>query len=120
MALGGLIASFALGIMDGDAVVNGHAETYFTIRILAAPAALTNIAILGWFFGIRAMQVGMLQQLTINLENIVFGVIFVFNLDMSIVGVAWASVVAQYLGLVLSVVMLRYYLQKMEGGFNSR
>jgi MATE family multidrug resistance protein len=36
---------------------------------------------------------------------------------MSIAGVAWASVVAQYLGLALSVVMLRHYLRRLGGAF---
>ena len=117
VALGGMIAGLALAIMDGDAVVEGHAETYFTIRVLAAPAALANTAILGWFFGIRAMRAGMLQQLTVNLANVIFDVIFVFGFDMSIASVAWASVVAQYLGLALSVVMLRHYLRRLGGAF---
>ena len=118
VSLGGWIATLALALMEGDRVVESHAETYFTIRILAAPAALANTAILGWFFGIRAMRAGMLQQLTVNLANIIFDVIFVFGLDMQIAGVAWASVVAQYLGLAVSVAMLWHYVGPLTGGFD--
>ena len=111
------LADLALWLLSGTAAVEEHARTYFTIRVLAAPAALANTAVLGWLFGIRAMGGALIQQLTVNAANILFNLLFVFGLGLDVDGVAWASVVAQYLGLAVSVLLLRHHLRRVDGGF---
>ena len=86
--------------------------------MLAAPAALANTAVLGWLFGIRAMGGALIQQLTVNAANILFNLLFVFGLGLDVDGVAWASVAAQYLGLAVSILLLRHHLQRVGGGFD--
>jgi MATE family multidrug resistance protein len=53
--------------------------------------------------------------ITINLVNIVLDFVFVFGLHLDVRGVALASVVAQYSGLVLGLVLVRRELQAFPG-----
>ncbi|MED5337207.1 MAG: MATE family efflux transporter [Pseudomonadota bacterium] len=112
------LADLALWLLSGRAAVEEQARLYFTIRVLAAPAALANTAVLGWLFGIRAMGGALIQQLTVNAANILFNLLFVFGLGLDVDGVAWASVAAQYLGLAVSIHLLRHHLRRVGGGFD--
>ena len=82
------LADLALWLLSGTAAVEEQARLYFTIRVLAAPAALANTAVLGWLFGIRAMGGALIQQLTVNAANILFNLLFVFGLGLDVDGVA--------------------------------
>lgn len=110
-----LILQYPLGqamlwIMGGSDKVNSLASEYFYARVWAAPATLSLYAIHGWFIGMQNSRLPMTISIFINIINISFSLLFVFGLKMGFVGVAWGTVVAQYSGLLLSVVLwLRYY-----------
>ena len=81
-------------------------KEYISIRIFSAPAVLINMVFLGCFFGLGAPKSAMVQLITICLTNAILDLVFVFQFSMSIDGVAYASLIAEYLGLTISSVLL--------------
>ena len=70
---------------------------YFNIRIWAAPATLVVYAVSGVLFGLAKTGAVLVQQLVLNITNAVFNVIFVVALGMGVAGVAWGTLIAQWL-----------------------
>ena len=103
------IREIALQIVDSSNQVEQFAAVYFDIRIWSAPATLINYAILGWLIGREASKAALLMVLVINVTNIVLDGVFVLGLGMNVDGVALASVMAEYTGLVLGLWLLRHY-----------
>ena len=79
--------------------------TYFYIRIWAAPATISLYVLKGWFLGMQNAASPMWIATILNLVNIVFSLLFVYAFDAGIAGVAWGSVVAQYSGLLLAIII---------------
>lgn len=102
LALQPLIAWASFSLINASVEVEHHARTYFDIRIWSAPATLITYVIVGWFLGRQNAKVPLLITLVVNVINIVLDFIFVIGLDMTIEGVAWASVIADYSGLALA------------------
>lgn len=115
--LRGVAIDFALWLLGASENVETHARTYIEIRVLSAPGALANIAILGWFYGMQNTRAGLIQQLIINGTNIGLNFLFVFGFGWEVAGVAWASVVSEYLGLVVAAVLVLNMLRKVDGRF---
>ena len=95
------ISRAALVLLGGDAETQQHAMTYFSIRVWSAPGTLANYALIGWFLGLQNARVPLLIFLTINITNIVLDLFFVVVLGMKVDGVALASVIAEYSGLLV-------------------
>lgn len=93
-------------ILDGSGSVRALAADYFYIRIWAAPATLGLYAFFGWFLGVQNAKYPMIIALVINLVNITLNFVFVLGFGMTSDGVALATVIAQYSGLVLAIYFL--------------
>ncbi|THH35550.1 MATE family efflux transporter [Neolewinella litorea] len=89
-------------------------EEYFFIRILAAPAALLQMVLLGWFFGRQNAVWPLILTLAVNVANLGLSYYLVTQAEWGIAGVAWGTVAAQYFGLLLGIGFLVY------GGLRSR
>ncbi|OAV43389.1 MATE family efflux transporter [Lewinella sp. 4G2] len=89
-------------------------DTYFYIRIFAAPAALLQMVLFGWFFGRQNALYPLLLTFFVNGANIGLSTYFVTTLGWGIAGVAWGTVGAQYLGLALAFVLLFLELRKVR------
>lgn len=100
------IAHIAFSLIDGSADVLSQAEEYFYVRIWSAPATLLNYAIMGWFIGNSASRSALAMAIVINVTNIVFDLIFVNGLEMTSSGVALASVIAEFTGLIFATYLL--------------
>ncbi len=85
----------ALALVAASSDVEPLAEAYFAIRIWAAPAALANFAILGWFIGIHNTRAALIHQLAMNGANIVLDLWFVVGLGLGVEGVAAATLIAE-------------------------
>lgn len=113
----GPIAKMAFYLAHGDAEVETYAMEYYSIRIYAAPATIGMYAIIGWLIGLQNAKAPMLIALVINLVNIGASAFFVVVLGLKSTGVAWGTVIAQYTGLILSLIILfayyRSYLRKI-------
>ena len=121
VALGrGPIGDLAIAWLGGSAAVQGHAADYFAIRALAAPLALANQGLLGWFLGMQNARYGLVQQVVVNGVNVLMDVVLVFGWGMDVEGVAWAAVIGQGLGLLVGLALARRLLARAGGGFERR
>ncbi len=80
-------------------------NTYFNVRIWAAPATLGLYALMGWFFGMQNAIYPLILTLVINIVNIIGNFVFIYYFDMEVDGIALATVIAQYTGLVLGIIL---------------
>ncbi|MEM6713077.1 MAG: MATE family efflux transporter [Pseudomonadota bacterium] len=87
--------SIGLWFIGGSAEVQAAVITYFSVRVLAAPLALANYAILGYFLGRGQAMTGLLLQTVLNLTNIALNIWFVLGLGWGVEGVAAASVLGE-------------------------
>jgi MATE family multidrug resistance protein len=109
------IGQFALGLIGAEADVETYASQYFSIRIWSAPGTLANFVLIGWFLGLQNARVPLLIFLTINLTNIVLDLFFVLQLGMKVDGVALASVIAEYAGVVVGLLFAARALRERSG-----
>ncbi len=92
-------------LVGGTPEVELHARQYFFIRIWAAPATLGIYAFTGWFLGMQNAKSPMIISISVNLLNIAFSWFFVRQLGMTSDGVALGTVLAQWSGLLLSLLL---------------
>ncbi len=104
------ILLLALSFVKASVSVEALASEYFAIRIWAVPAVLMRYVLLGWFLGLQNVKATLYVTVFINLLNIVLDIIFVVYLDMAVAGVAWASLIAEYAGLLLGLYLLKRQL----------
>lgn len=98
------IGEFSLRVMNGGEM----SSDYFYARVWAVPAAMMLFGLNGWFTGMQNAIIPMCTSITVNLLHIACSLWFAFGLNMGIVGIAYASVVAQYLGVLLSFALLAW------------
>ena len=101
------IELFSFYLIDGSAEVETLAREYYNIRLYAAPASLGILALSGWFVGMQNARTPMYIAIAINVINIGANFIFVFGLGMKSDGVAWGTVIAQYSGLFIGLLLFR-------------
>ena len=88
-----------------DAVAALTAQ-YFRIRIWAAPASLLVYAVSGVLFGLARTGLVLVQQLVLNITNAILNVIFVVVLGLGVAGVAWGTLIAQWLAAFVGILLL--------------
>jgi len=108
------LISAASHLLKASAEAEHLMTRYMAIRIYDMPASLLNMAILGWLFGQQQMRYCMFHLVFVNLLNAGLASVFVLFLDMTIEGVALASIVAQYSGLALFIVILSLKRQALS------
>ncbi len=113
------IEHLSLSILEGSPEVKRLASSYFYVRIWAAPAAISLMVIYGWFLGMQNAWYPMIISISVNGINICCSFFFVKYLDMQVEGVALGSVIGQYFGLILAVVLLckKYWYILLEFSF---
>ncbi|MDX1678917.1 MATE family efflux transporter [Arsukibacterium sp.] len=100
------LTQLAFSFSDASAEVNYQAGLYFTIRIWSAPATLVNLVLMGWFLGRQNARYPMAMLIITNLLNIILDLIFVLGFGWQVAGIAAASVLADYGGLLLGGYLL--------------
>lgn len=97
----------ALGaVMGATDHVEGLAAQYFGIVIWAAPAQLATMCVLGWFLGMQDTLRPMTISIGVNVLNIVLSLGLVIGGGMGFKGVACGTLIANWCGLALAVVLL--------------
>lgn len=81
---------------------------YFSVRIIAAPASLLLMALMGWLFGMQNARYPLWITLFINLINIGASFYFVRQLNLGVRGAALGTLIAQYLGVILCLFMIAF------------
>ena len=102
------IGNISFSLMNVIASQEELVAQYFYIRLVAAPATLGLYALFGWFFGMQNAIYPLILTILINLVNIVCSVVFVYQLGWEIEGVAWGTVIAQYVGLIFALIIIAY------------
>ena len=109
LLLAPLILKIGLWAMDAPDAVEQATIAYFAVRILAAPLTLVNYSVLGWMFGLGQAWLGLILQFVLNGTNIILSITLGLYLGWGIEGVAWATVIAEGVAVVvgLSIAWLR-------------
>ena len=120
LALQGPIGWLAFYLIEPSEAVTAEGTRYFFIRIWGAPAALANIALVGWFIGMQNTRAALALLLTVNGINIVLDLVLVLGFDLAVAGVAWATVAADYAGLVLGLAVAARLARRHGGRWRAR
>jgi len=98
-----LILWLGLWFMAPGAAVAEATSTYFLIRMISAPFALGNYAILGWLLGIGKSGTTLVVQLILNGTNIAFSLYLGLYLGWEIEGVAIATIIGEVLAFAVGL-----------------
>ncbi len=105
--LQGLLLGAALAIAPASAAVEEAARLYLGIRIWGAPATVMLYAVTGWLIAVERTRAVLVLQVVQNGLNVVLDVAFVLHLGWGVAGVAGATLLSEYAGLVLGLWLLR-------------
>ena len=106
IAIQWLFVKGVLALVPCSAEVAAFAERYFFVRILAAPATLSLMALKGWFIGMQDTVSPMATDILVNVVNMLASYVLAVYTPLGGVGVAWGTLIAQYAGLVLAIGIL--------------
>lgn len=101
-----LLTGGGLALMGAEGGVAVAAAAYLSTRVLSAPAALANYAILGYVLGRGMGGTGLFLQTVINGVNIVLSIWFGLGLGYGLEGVAWATVTAEVTGCAVGFLII--------------
>lgn len=91
--------------LDCSLQVGELARRYFFIRIWAAPATLSLMAVKGWFIGMQDSVSPMITDILVNVLNVTLSLLFATG-GMGFSGIAAGTVAAQYSGLLCALCIL--------------
>ena len=109
------IIELALGLLGPQAEVLPQAQGYAEIRIYGAPAVLCSYVLLGWFVGNQNTKILLVLLVSTNLLNIILDIIAVNVLGMKVEGLAYATVISEYFGLILGLWCCKNMLRSVSG-----
>ena len=104
-----LYVDLAFRFIECSPEVEKLAREYYFIRIWAAPATLSLYVFKGFFIGMQDTVRPMAVDVTVNVTNLVSSVVFALYAGMGFKGIALGTVVAQYVGLALSIAFMWIY-----------
>ena len=108
------VGEVALWAMNGEEMT----RQYFYARVWAIPAGILLFAFNGWYTGMQNAYIPMFTAVTVNVIHMCCSLWFAFGLDMGIVGIAYASVIAQWTGVTLSLALLWFFYRHMLTGID--
>jgi MATE family multidrug resistance protein len=103
--------SLAIFLVAGDGESSELAKTYCSIRALGAPAALGVMVVVGSLIAVQQPKLTLLLMVVVNLLNILLDLWLVVALNWQLQGVAWATVVANYVAWLVGC----YVIQRKLG-----
>ena len=98
----------ALAVMNGNELVS----EYFFARIWAVPAGVLLFGLNGWLTGMQNAIIPMIVAIMVNTIHVACSIWFAFPLGMGIVGIAYASVVAQWTGVIITAAITWWHFRK--------
>ena len=97
----------ALQVSPASIEVEGLAQKYLQIRVYSAPAAIALFGITGWLIAKEKTRAVLILQLLLNGINIILDLVFVLELGWGVEGVAIATVIAEWSGLIFGLWLAR-------------
>ncbi|MCF3643163.1 MATE family efflux transporter [Rhizobium sp. TRM95111] len=101
-----LLLAAGLALMGPGSGVAAATSTYFSIRVLSGPMALTNYALLGFVLGRGQGMTGLLLQTVINGINIGLSILLGLHLGWGIAGIAWGTVAGETAGVLVGLCLV--------------
>jgi MATE family multidrug resistance protein len=99
LALQWPLATLAMRLFEGSDAVEEVARRYVLIRIWSAPATLAGYVVTGWLIGLGRTRDVLGIQLLLNVLNAVLDVLFAAALGWGVAGIAFGTVLAEWLAL---------------------
>lgn len=120
-----VIVKFALMLLDASPEVEYLAQQYFMVRIWAAPATLSLMALKGWFIGMQDGVSPMLTDIVVNGLCVVGCIVLALGVHfggldyegIGFIGVAYATVIAQYCGFILAIILILTKYRRVFAGY---
>ena len=103
LAVKGPLIALSIQLLGAGPTVAQNAAIYCNIRIWSAPAALANYVILGSLLGRQRARTALAIQAAINVVNVAVALYLVLRLHWGIAGIATATMLADYAGLLLGL-----------------
>ncbi len=108
------VMKYAPYVVDISPGALEHVKTYFHTRIWAAPAVMSLFVIRGWFIGMQNAVSTMVIDITVNVANVGLSLLFAVKYHMGVYGIALGTVLGQYSGLLLGLVLLAAQYGKLR------
>ena len=102
-----------LWAMKPESDVVALAQRYCYVCIWGAPAVLGLYGFTGWYIGMQNTRIPMVVSITQNVVNIVASLVLVFVCHLTVEGVALGTVIAQWWGFLMAVVLNRLYYHRL-------
>jgi len=102
-----LLFGGAFLISPASAEVELLAQSYMSIRLWGAPAAIAIYAATGWLIALERTMGVLILQLWMNGLNVLLDIVFVLGFGWGVEGVALATLIAEWSGLALGVWLCR-------------
>ncbi len=115
LVLGIVILIFKEPIAVGAIKIMGGSELsleYVRARLWAVPAGILLFGTHGWFTGMQNGTFSMYTALSVNILHIAFSFYLALYKGVGVVGIAYASVIAQWIGVLVAVALLFFNYRK--------
>lgn len=99
------VRKLAFHLLGATQEVRHLASHYYAICVWGAPAVLGLYSMTGWFLGMQNSRFPMFVSIVQNIVNILCSLLFVFVLRLKIEGVAWGTLIAQYVGFFMALLL---------------
>lgn len=112
-----LVREIGLYLMRPTTDIIPYTTIYFNICIWGAPAVLGLYSLTGWYIGMQTTKIPMYISIIQNIINICASIYFVFILHMKVEGIALGTLIAQYCGFILALILLSKILRMRNKEF---
>lgn len=113
-----LIAHAGEWFIGGDPEVTEAMRTYVLIRLVSAPVALANYAVLGYLLGRGEAGLSLALQLLLNGINVGMSVWLGLWLGYAVAGVAWGTVVGETIAFLVGTgILVRRFAHQPRARF---
>lgn len=108
------LCRMAFLFIEATPEVERLASLYFHICIWGAPAVLGLYAFSGWFIGMQNSRFPMWIAITQNVVNIAASLLLVYVVGLKVEGVALGTLIAQYAGFLMAIVLWRRFYKPLR------
>ncbi|MDO4179310.1 MAG: MATE family efflux transporter [Phascolarctobacterium sp.] len=98
-----------LGMIGAAPEVDELTRVYYKILVWGAPMVLGNYVGLGWLMGQTMIRASVFLQMSMNVMNMLLSIAFVFWMQWGVEGVAWATLLSQIYGGVMTAILMYAY-----------